>query len=69
MPALAAGKVPQVPVTLGQAVTALSALAALSSKLGTPYFLPGIALALVQEARRQHGAEASLGHLTFGFED
>jgi 3-hydroxyisobutyrate dehydrogenase len=69
LPALAAGKVPQVPVTLGQAVTALSTLAALSSKLGTPFFLPGIALALVQDAQRQYGAEASLGHLTFGFQD
>jgi 3-hydroxyisobutyrate dehydrogenase len=69
LPALAAGKVPDLPMSLDQASQALSALAARSASLGTPFILPGIALAMVQEAARQHGSAASLGHLTFGFED
>ena len=69
LPALAAGVVPDLPVTLGQACTALSTLAAKSASLGTPFILPGIALALVQEAVRRYGPQASLGRLTFGFED
>lgn len=69
LPALAAGTVPELPVTLGQASTALSALAARSASLGTPFILPGIALALVQEAARLYGPQATLGRLTFGFED
>lgn len=69
LPALAAGNAPGVPVTLGDAAAALAALAARSASLGTPFILPGIALSLVQDAVRQHGAEASLGRLTFGFDD
>jgi 3-hydroxyisobutyrate dehydrogenase len=69
LPALAKGVVPDLPVSLGQAAAALSALASLSAQIGTPFTLPGIALAFVQEAVRQHGAAASLGCLTFGFED
>lgn len=69
LPALAAGRRPDLPTTLGQASDALSALAARSASLGTPFILPGIALALVQEAARLHGPQASLGRLTFGFED
>jgi 3-hydroxyisobutyrate dehydrogenase len=69
LPALAAGRVPDLPVTLGQACAALSDLASRSASLGTPFILPGIALVLVQEAVRLHGPEASLGRLTFGFED
>lgn len=69
LPALSDGTVPDVPLTLGEAAAALSALAALSAKLGTPFTLPGIALSLVQEAARLHGPAASLGCLTFGFED
>ena len=68
LPALAKGQAPDLPLTLGQAAAALAALAARSAQLGTPFILPGIALSLVQEAARQHGAEASLGRLTFGFE-
>ena len=68
-PALASGKAPGVPVTLGEAAEALAALAAKSARLGTPFILPGIAMSLVQEAARLQGAEASLGRLTFGFED
>jgi hypothetical protein len=56
-------------MSLGQASQALSALGARSASLGTPFILPGIALALVQEAVRRHGPQASLGQLTFGFED
>ena len=69
LPALAAGKVPELPVTLGEACGALSALAARSAHLGTPFILPGIALALVQEAARRYGPTANLGQLTFGYED
>ncbi len=69
LPALAAGDVPDLPVTLGAAGSALSELAARSARLGTPFILPGIALALVQEAARQYGPQASLGRLTFGYED
>lgn len=69
LPALAVGQVPDLPVTLGQACDALSALAARSASLGTPFILPGIALAQVQEAARRYGPQASLGRLTFGFED
>ena len=68
LPALAAGHAPDLPVSLGQAAEALSALAAQAARLGTPFILPGIALALVQEAARLHGPKASLGQLTFGFE-
>ncbi len=68
LPALAAGLVPNLPVTLGAAGTALSELAARSARLGTPFVLPGIALALVQEAARRYGPEATLGQLTFGYE-
>jgi 3-hydroxyisobutyrate dehydrogenase len=68
LPALAAGRVPDIAVTLGEAAAALSALAARSAGLGTPFFLPGIALSCVQDAMRGHGPEASLGTLTFGFE-
>jgi hypothetical protein len=50
------------------AASDLATLAELSAKLGTPFFLPGIALALLQDAMRVHGPEASLGKLTFGFE-
>ena len=69
LPALADGKAPYIPMTLGEAAQALMALAAKSASLGTPFILPGIALALVQEAARLHGAAASLGRLTFGYED
>ena len=69
LPALATGKAPYIPMTLGEAATTLVALAARSASLGTPFILPGIALALVQEAARLHGAAASLGRLTFGFEN
>ncbi len=69
LPALAKGEVPAVPVTLGQAAVALSSLAKLSASLGTPFVLPGIALALVQESARLHGPSANLGCLTFGYED
>jgi 3-hydroxyisobutyrate dehydrogenase len=68
LPALAAGKVPDLPLSLDQASRALCTLAAKSAKLGTPFILPGIALALVQEAARQYGGTATLGRLTFGFE-
>lgn len=68
LPALAEGREADLPTSLGGAAEALSALAALSAKLGTPFILPGIALALVQEAIRQHGAKASLGRLTFGYD-
>lgn len=69
LPALADGKAPAVPMTLGVAAKAMSALAARSASLGTPFILPGIALALVQDAFRLHGDQASLGRLTFGFEN
>ena len=69
LPNLAAGKAPDIPVTLGEAAKALRALAAKSASLGTPFILPGIALSLVQQAVRLHGATASLGRLTFGYED
>ena len=69
LPAMAAGTVPDLPMTLGQAAAALGALATLSAQVGTPFVLPGIALAFVQEAIRRHGAGASLGRLTFGYED
>ena len=69
LPALAAGQVPKLPVTLGQACDALSALAARSASLGTPFILPGFALAQVQEAARLYGPQSSLGRLTFGYED
>lgn len=69
LPALAAGCAPDLPVTLGQAAVALGALATLSAKVGTPFVLPGIALAFVQDAIRQHGDGASLGRLTFGYDD
>jgi 3-hydroxyisobutyrate dehydrogenase len=69
LPALAAGQMPDLPVTLGRASDDLAGLAARSAELGTPFTLPGIALALVQEATRIHGPGASLGRLTFGFED
>lgn len=69
LPALAQGKVPGLPMSLDQSSHALSVLAAKSAGLGTPFILPGIALAMVQEAVRQHGGKASLGRLTFGFED
>ncbi len=69
LPALAEGRVPEVPVTLGDAADALSRLSTLSARLGTPFFLPGIALSLVQESARRHGPAATLGVLTFGYED
>lgn len=69
LPALAKGRSPEVPVTLGGAADALSRLSTLSAKLGTPSFLPGIALSLVQETARLHGRGATLGVLSFGYED
>ncbi len=68
LPALARDTVPVLPVTLGEASAALSQLSALSATLGTPFFLPGLALSLVQEAMRGHGPATTLGILTVGFE-
>ncbi|QLH13004.1 NAD-binding protein [Paracoccus pantotrophus] len=69
LPALAAGTRPDLPLSLGEAVGALTELTRRAAELGTPFILPGFCLALLQEAMRQHGAAASLGHVTFGFEN
>lgn len=68
LPALEAGRAPELRWSLGEAAAALDALEALAARHALPALIPGLALGLVRDAVTRHGAEASLGKLTFGYD-
>lgn len=67
LPALARDDAAPLRWTLREAETALVALSAEAAVRGVPLSMPQIALAFVQDAISRLGGEASLGRLTFGY--
>ena len=68
LPAMAKGESPALRWTLKDAENALAALSLQAAGLGVPLMLPQMALALVQDAQARLGAKATLGQLTFGYD-
>lgn len=68
LPAMAKGERPALRWTLKDAEKALSALSLRAAAVGVPLLLPQVALAYVQDARTWLGEKASLGQITFGYD-
>lgn len=68
LPAMAQVRAAALPWTLQEAEAALAALTLQAATLGIPLSMPQTALAFVQDTRTRLGADASLGQLTFGYD-